>query len=71
MKAPTIEKHYKHPKICLCRQCGGAGFTTRLDEREENEVTELCPNCEGSGRVVVSGVTEATIQPFVPLSTKG
>lgn len=60
------EKRYKHPKIALCRRCGGSGFLVKLDEREENEIIETCPDCEGSGRVVVSAVMEITISPYDP-----
>lgn len=53
------EKRYKHPKVALCR-------LTRLDEREENEITETCPDCLGSGRVVVSAVIDVTVIPYIP-----
>lgn len=60
------EKKYKHPKVALCHRCGGMGFLTRLDDRGENEVTRTCPDCEGSGRVVVSAVMEVTVDPYRP-----
>lgn len=60
------EKRYKHPKVALCRRCGGRGCLTRLDEREENEITETCPDCLGSGRVVVSAVIDVTVIPYIP-----
>lgn len=69
MKIKT-ERRYKHPKICLCRRCSGAGFITKLDEWEENEIIETCPDCEGSGRVKVSAIREVTIEPYVPLMKK-
>lgn len=58
------QRRYKHPKIALCRKCAGAGYITRLDEREQNEITRVCPQCLGSGRVIVSGVMEFEIRPF-------
>lgn len=60
------EKRYKHPKVALCRRCGGLGFLTRLDGMEENEITETCPDCEGSGRVWVSAVMDVTVDPYKP-----
>ena len=65
MKMMT-EKKYKHPKVALCRRCGGQGFLIKLDEREENEFTLTCPDCEGSGRVWVSAVMEVTVDPYRP-----
>ena len=59
------EKKYKHPKVALCRHCGGTGFLTRLDEREENEITEICPDCRGSGRVVVRAVIDLVIIHYI------
>lgn len=69
MLTPTkmkTEKRYKHPKVALCRRCGGMGFLVRLDEREENEYTDTCPDCRGSGRVMVSAVMEVTVSPYIP-----
>ena len=60
------DKKYKHPKVALCRHCGGTCFLTRLDERGENEITETCPDCRGSGRVVVSTVIDVVILPYIP-----
>lgn len=60
------EKRYKHPRVALCRRCGGKGFLIRLDEREENEFTETCPDCEGSGRVWVGAVMDITVAPYRP-----
>lgn len=50
---------YKAPKLTLCRECGGTG-------RIEGEVPVVCPQCEGSGRVTVSGVVELDIRAFKP-----
>ncbi|WP_455670467.1 molecular chaperone DnaJ [Phocaeicola faecalis] len=62
----TTEKKYKHPKVALCRYCGGRGYLVSLDEREENEIIKTCPDCQGSGRVVVSAVMEVTVAPYRP-----
>jgi DnaJ-class molecular chaperone len=60
------EKRYKHPKVALCRHCGGLGFLTKLDEREENEITETCPDCQGSGRVWGGAVMNITVDAYRP-----
>ena len=31
----TTKKKYKHPKVALCRYCGGRGYLISLDEREK------------------------------------
>ncbi len=61
-----IAKRYKHPKITICRRCAGTGVYQHLDADEREEVSEVCPDCQGSGRLVVSGVSEFTVQPYVP-----
>jgi DnaJ-class molecular chaperone len=58
-------RRYKHPKITLCTTCKGTGVHSFLDDLEK-EHSEVCPDCEGSGRVVVSGVIEFTVQPYKP-----
>lgn len=60
------ERRYKHPKITLCYKCAGSGIYSHMDENDRNEVSETCPDCNGSGRLVVSGVVEVTLQPYVP-----
>ena len=60
------EKKYKHPKVTLCRHCCGFGFLVKLDEREENEITETCPDCRGSGRVWVSAVMDVKVDAYTP-----
>jgi hypothetical protein len=61
-----VDRRYKHPKITLCTTCRGSGVYRHLDEFEREEISEVCPDCQGSGRVVVSGVIEFTVQPYVP-----
>lgn len=70
MTKMKTEKRYKHPKVALCRRCGGKGFLIRLDEREENEYAETCPDCEGSGRVWVGAVMDITVEPYRGEKTK-
>ena len=46
-----IQKMRKAPKIAICRACHGTGeiYSGRLFRK-----TGPCPQCEGSGRVMVS-----------------
>lgn len=46
----------KAAKVALCRVCHGIG-------RSEGEI---CPQCEGSGRVLVSCEMTLDIHPFHP-----
>ncbi|MGL4518431.1 MAG: hypothetical protein ACRCUJ_01665 [Phocaeicola sp.] len=57
-------KRYKHPRIALCRECKGQGFTTYLDQMKDEVIKERCETCAGTGRVIVSGVIEVTVVPF-------
>jgi DnaJ-class molecular chaperone len=49
----------KLPKVSLCRECGGTGTIA-------GDVPAVCPQCEGSGRVTVSGVMELDIRAYRP-----
>lgn len=49
----------KTPKVTLCRECGGTGYI-------DGDNPVRCPQCEGSGRVTVSGVMELDIRAFKP-----
>ena len=49
-----IKEIEKHPKVALCRLCGGRGKSG----------DEICPQCEGSGRVTVSARMTLDIRPF-------
>lgn len=53
----------KEPQIALCRKCHGKGVLTsgRLIKK-----TEVCPQCEGSGRVTVSCEMTLDIRPYKP-----
>ena len=53
----------KDPKIALCRKCHGIGL---IQQKEADGVIilERCPQCEGSGRVIVSAVIDYDIRPY-------
>lgn len=48
----------KPEKIALCRECHGSGKVFRLDNPCR------CPNCGGSGRVLVSCRMTLSIRPY-------
>lgn len=64
----------KTPKVALCRACRGTGVVQRTTEfpsrifRKKKVKTseEVCPQCGGSGRVMVSAKMELDIQPYNP-----
>ena len=64
---------YKHPKIDLCRQCDGKGYTEEFPEEDifhqQEPQCNKCKLCEGSGRVVVSSETITTITAYIPDKT--
>ena len=43
-----IKEVTKPEKVALCRECHGTGKVTKLG------FSRKCPNCDGSGRVLVS-----------------
>lgn len=49
----------KPPHVSLCRECGGRGVI-------DGDAPVVCPQCEGSGRVTVSGVLNLDIRPYKP-----
>lgn len=49
----------KAPKVTVCRECGGTGYVGV-------EFPARCPQCDGSGRVTVSGTIELDIRAFKP-----
>lgn len=67
----------KAPKVALCRLCHGSGV---IAENVTNgkmlgllkkfnttpPKTKTCPQCGGSGRVVVSATIEYEINPYTP-----
>ena len=50
---------HKNPKVTLCRECGGTGHI-------DGDRPVVCPQCEGSGRVTVSGTMELDIRAYKP-----
>ena len=50
----------KPEKVALCRECHGTGKVTKLG------FSKKCPNCDGSGRVLVSCVMTLDIRPYKP-----
>ena len=48
----------KPEKVCLCRECYGTGRVTKLG------LSRKCPNCDGSGRVLVSCEMKLHIRPY-------
>ena len=61
----AIKSRYNHPHISLCRQCGGKGYLSNYDEYADETTTEVCPLCQGSGRVLVSKTIQITINPYL------
>lgn len=53
----------KGAKIALCRQCRGTGIW-RHESEAGVTIADTCPQCEGSGRVMVSAVMEFDIRPY-------
>ena len=51
----------KTPKVTLCRECGGTGYVG-----SSGDSPAVCPQCEGSGRVTVSGTMELDIRAYRP-----
>lgn len=48
----------KPEKVALCRECHGTGKVTKLG------FPKKCPNCDGSGRVLVSCKMTLDIHPY-------
>ena len=53
------------PRVSFCRRCVGTGVWRHLMD-DGTPLTEPCPQCEGSGLVTVSSVTEYDIRPYKP-----
>lgn len=56
-----IQHVKKEPKVTICRRCGGNGHILG-----KNGQKQVCPQCEGSGRCVVSCDMHVNIEPFKP-----
>ncbi len=61
------EKTYIHRRVCLCRPCGGTGTVTVYAEKDllhEYPQQKVCPQCQGSGRIWLSGTVIKQIEPY-------
>lgn len=56
--AMIIKDVSKAEKVALCRECHGTGVVTK------HGISVRCPNCEGSGRVLVSCEMKLRIRPY-------
>lgn len=55
-------KHIKkNPKVSLCRECSGTGSII-----DNSGIAAVCPQCEGHGRVVISGSMTINIEAYKP-----
>lgn len=50
----------KEDKVCLCKDCGGTGKIIKGVFRQAT----VCPQCEGSGRVLVKCDMTLDIRPY-------
>lgn len=60
--------HY-HEKICLCKKCKGTGRETYYnitDLLNKIPLERTCSQCNGTGRVVVSGTRVLNVVPYEP-----
>lgn len=60
---------YYHEKICLYKKCKGTGIETfyaKTDYRKEYPLKRKCSQCNGTGRVVVSGQRVLNVVPYEP-----
>ena len=57
-----IREVTKVPKVALCRECHGTGY--RRTDAEGTPGHTRCPQCEGSGRVLVSCKMTLDIRPY-------
>lgn len=56
-------------RICVCDKCKGTGQYIRYalnDVRMMQPIREVCRQCNGSGRVEISGVIIKQVEPYVP-----
>lgn len=58
-----IREVTKSPKVAMCRKCGGTGRYRRI-ATDCTFTVEQCPQCEGSGRVMVSCRMLLDIRPY-------
>jgi len=65
---------YIHERICLCRNCGGAGTVSKCEPHDtlnQHPEIKVCTLCNGSGRVKVSGTVKTKIIPYCDENEKG
>lgn len=55
-----IREVTKSPKVALCRECHGTGMVRNV----YGTAALPCPQCEGSGRVMVSCKMTLDIRPY-------
>lgn len=63
------QKTYIHKKICLCRKCSGTGIIITYETRDVRRLKpqrQKCPQCCGTGRVIVSGEKTLNVEPYEP-----
>lgn len=53
----------KPPKVALCRLCHGTGMVRQEDA---TGYADRCPQCEGTGRVMVSATVQYDIRAYRP-----
>lgn len=61
------QKTFYHKRICLCRKCKGTGketFFATTDVQRRYPLQRTCKQCNGSGRVEVSGERILRIEPY-------
>ena len=67
---PSLARTVTKPeKVALCRECHGTGKVTKLGFIPEQSsptrsLSRKCPNCDGSGRVLVSCEMKLHIRPY-------
>lgn len=54
----TVRRHID-AHVCVCRRCGGTGRTDAGNGR-----TAACPQCNGSGRVVIESDITTYVSPY-------
>lgn len=54
----------KPERIAICRRCYGTGRLAETPQANRNNHDATCPQCGGSGRVIVSCRMDLEIHPF-------
>lgn len=66
MEEEKIKNRYIHPHVVVCKRCMGNGAIKRYDELRRVVIVDTCPECNGSGRLVVSSTIETRVRAWVP-----